>query len=71
MLQAPPIERPLRLAQYLDIDAARATLADFSLGLPLTTEGLVYAAIGLAAGLVALAVVERILRGVLRRRRPT
>jgi len=68
LAQAQPIERPLRLVQHFDVDAARATLGDFSLGLPLTTEGLVYAAIGLMAGLVALAVVERILRGVLRRR---
>ena len=68
LLQAPPIERPLRFVQHLDTGAARATLGDFSLGLPLTTEGLVYAAIGLVAGLIALVVIERLLRGVLRRR---
>jgi hypothetical protein len=68
LAQAQPIERPLRILQYIDIDATRATLGDFSLGLPLTTEGLVYAAIGLVTGLIGLAVIERLLRGVLRRR---
>ena len=68
LTQAQPIERPLRLAQYFDLDAARATLCDFSLGLPLTTEGMVYAAVGLVAGLVVLSILERLLRGALRRR---
>ena len=50
-------------------DTARTALDDFALGLPLTTEGLVYAGIGLILGLIMLAGLERLLRGLFRRRR--
>lgn len=69
LFQAPLIERPWRLLRHIDADTARTALDDFALGLPLTTEGFIYAGIGLALGLVMLAGTERILRGLFRRRR--
>jgi len=66
---APTIARPWRFAQYFDGDTARATLGDFAMGLPLTTEGFVYAAIGMVIGLMILAGLETGTRRVFRQRR--
>jgi len=68
LTRASPIEHPLRLLQHIDTETARSAFGDFALGLPLTTEGMVYAGIGLILGLVLLAGVERVLRGLFRRR---
>lgn len=70
LTQAPPIERPLRLLQHIDTETARTALSDFAFGLPLTTEGMVYAGIGLIVGLFILAGMERLLRGLFRGRSP-
>ena len=67
--QAGPLERPFRLAQHIDSETARSALGDFALGLPLTTEGMVYAAIGLVLGLILLAAVESVLGALFRRLR--
>ncbi len=69
LIQAPPIARPLRLLQNIDMDTARTALGDFALSLPLTTEGFVYAGIGLILGLLILAGLERLLSGLFRRQR--
>jgi len=68
LTQAQPIARPWQFLQHIDVETARTTLNDFALGLPLTTEGLVYAGIGLVIGLIILAGVEAIIRGLFRRR---
>ena len=68
LTQAQPIARPWQFLQHVDVETARTTLSDFALGLPLTTEGLVYAGIGLLVGLLLLAGVEGALRGLFRRR---
>ena len=68
LTQAQPIARPWQFLQHIDMETARTTLGDFALGLPLTTEGLVYAGIGLVIGLIFLAGIEGILRGLFRRR---
>jgi len=67
---APPLERPWRLLQHIDADTARTAFNDFALGLPLTTEGLVYAGIGMILGMIILAILKRLLRGLFRRRSP-
>ncbi len=69
LTQAPPIERPFRLLQHMDADTARTALNDFALGVPLTTEGFVYAGIGLILGMMFLAILKRLVSGVFRRRR--
>ena len=69
LTQAPPIERPWRLLQHMDADTARTALNDFALGLPLTTEGFVYAGIGLILGMIILAILKRLLSGLFHRRR--
>jgi hypothetical protein len=69
LTQAGPLERPLRLMQHIDTETARSALGDFALGLPLTTEGMVYAAIGLVFGLILLATIESVLGGLFRRLR--
>lgn len=51
---APALARPLRFAEHLDPGLLQATLGGFVPGLPLTFEGLAYAAAGLLAGLFAV-----------------
>jgi hypothetical protein len=68
LTHAQPIARPWQFLQHIDVETARTTLNDFALPLPLTTEGLVYAGIGLLIGLLLLAGVEGIVRGLFRRR---
>jgi DUF2937 family protein len=70
LTQAPPIERPWRLLQHIDALTARTALDDFALSLPLTAEGAIYAGIGLILGMIVLAILKRLLRGLFRRRSP-
>ena len=69
LAQAHAIERPWRFLQHIDVETARAALGDFGMGLPLTSEGLVYAGIGLILGLLLLAGLERVVGSLFRRRR--
>ncbi len=62
---APPIERPKVFAAHFDADLAAATLRDFAPALPVTAEGLVYAAAGLLLGLGLLAGLETAGRALL------
>jgi hypothetical protein len=59
LADAGPLERPFALFRYLDHDVLSATFAAFKPALPVTAEGLTYAAIGLLLGLLALALGER------------
>lgn len=63
------LERPVQLARYFDADLADATFAAFNPALPITAEGLTYAAIGMLVGLLLLAFTERGGRAVKRRLR--
>jgi hypothetical protein len=54
--------RPLLLVQHLDGAVARATAARFSPALPLSAEGLIYAALGGLAGFLIYAAVRRMWR---------
>jgi len=49
---APAWVRPFTFFRHADGEIARATLADFSLNVPLDLEGLIYAACGLVLGLL-------------------
>ena len=50
---APILVRPARFARHVEADLARATSGDFRPALPLGTEGLSYALLGLLGGLLA------------------
>lgn len=66
------LERPVLLARYFNSDLANATFEAFNPALPVSTEGLTYAAFGMLLGLLSLAFAERGGRAVgrrLRRRR--
>ena len=63
---ATPLERPLAFSEYFDSGLVEATLADFAPAVPLTPEGLAYAAAGALAGLIVCFGTRR----VVRRRRP-
>ena len=51
---ASPLQRPFALAQHFDRAIADGAWRAFEPALPLSLEGLIYAAIGMAAGLLAL-----------------
>jgi len=63
---ATTLERPLAFAEHLDTGLLEATLGDFAPALPLTPEGLAYAAAGGLAGLITCFGGRRVVR---RRRR--
>lgn len=64
--QAPVVERPFAFAEYADPTVLDATLQDFAPALPLTPEGLGYAACGALIGLALVFAPRRVLK---RRRR--
>lgn len=64
--EAPLLERPFAFAQHMNTGLVEATLGDFAPAVPLTPEGLVYAACGALAGLGLIFGSRRVLR---RRRR--
>lgn len=55
---ARPFERPQVFAEHFDRGIAEAALGDFVPTLPVSSEGLVYAAVGLLLGLAVLAGLE-------------
>ncbi len=63
------LERPVELARHFDSDLVSATFQAFTPALPVSTEGLTYAAIGMLLGLMSLAFAERGGRAVTRRLR--
>jgi len=67
LADAAVLERPFALFRHLDHDVIAATFAAFKPALPVTAEGLTYAAIGLLLGLLALALGERSGKAVKRR----
>lgn len=64
---AGPLERPMAFVQHLDTTIVEDTLAAFKPALPVTSEGLVYAGVGMLIGLILLAGGERSGRAVGRR----
>jgi hypothetical protein len=64
--EASPLERPFAFAEHMDNGLLEATLGDFAPALPLTPEGLSYAAAGALAGLMICFGSRRLVR----RRRP-
>ncbi len=67
LADASVLERPITLFRYLDHSVLTATFDTFKPALPVTTEGLTYAAIGMLLGLLALAFGERSGKAVKRR----
>ncbi len=63
---ATPLQRPLAFAEHMNPGLLEATLGDFAPAVPITPEGLSYAAAGVLAGLIAVFGAGR----VVRRRRP-
>lgn len=63
---AATLDRPFVFAEHFNAGLLEATLGDFAPALPLTPEGLAYAAAGALAGLMTCFGARRILR----RRRP-
>ncbi|MEQ9609653.1 MAG: DUF2937 family protein [Kiloniellaceae bacterium] len=63
---ATPLQRPLAFAEHMNAGLAEATLGDFAPAVPITPEGLSYAAAGMLAGLIVIFGSRRVLR---RRRR--
>jgi Protein of unknown function (DUF2937) len=66
--EAPAVERPFAFASHLDSGLVDATLADFAPAVPLTPEGLAYAAVGALAALALMFGTRRVVRR--RRHRP-
>ena len=64
------VERPVRFARHMDGALARATLRSFRPAVPLNSEGAIYGAAGLLAGLMIAAGIERALAALWRRWRP-
>lgn len=56
------LQRPLAFAKHFDSGLVGATLGDFAPAVPLTSEGLVYGAVGAVAGLFLCSGSRRILR---------
>jgi hypothetical protein len=65
--EAPALERPFAFAEHMNATIVDATLRDFAPAVPLTPEGLAYAACGALTGLALVSGSRRVLR---RRRRP-
>ena len=66
--EAPIATRPLRFAGHAEGAIARAALNDFQPALPLGTEGLSYALIGMLGGLLGARVGKRAVSAAFRRR---
>ena len=66
--EAPIATRPLRFAGHAEVPIARAALNDFQPALPLGTEGLSYALIGMLGGLLGARVGKRAVSAAFRRR---
>ncbi|MGF1629532.1 MAG: DUF2937 family protein [Kiloniellaceae bacterium] len=64
--EAPTLERPFTFAEHMNRGLLEATFGDFAPALPLTPEGLTYAATGALAGLIVCFGSRRLVR----RRRP-
>src|SRR3546814_10428057 len=60
--EAPALERPFAFAQHMNAGLVEATLGDFAPAVPLTPEGLAYAACGALAGLGLILGSRRVLR---------
>jgi hypothetical protein len=67
---AQPFERPLVWVRHFDEGVARATLDQFVPAVPLSTEGLLYAGLGMVIGLALLAGIERTAWALTRVARP-
>ncbi len=67
LAEADPITRPAQFLIHLDPAAAAATAERFDPALPLTPEGLAYAAVGFLAGAAVLRLAARAARPLLRR----
>lgn len=61
---ARPLERPQVFAEHFDRGLAEATMRDFVPALPVSPEGLIYAAVGLLFGLAVLAGLEGVGRSL-------
>jgi hypothetical protein len=64
--EAPVLQRPFMFAEHMNRGLAESTFGDFAPALPLTPEGLTYAACGALAGLALVFGSRRVVR---RRRR--
>lgn len=67
LANASPLERPVTFFQHMDADLFRATLEAYVPAMPVSVEGLTYAALGMLLGLVLLAGAERSGKSVARR----
>ena len=65
---APPFDRPFVFAEHMNSGLVEATMGDFNPALPLTPEGLFYAAVGALVGLVFCFGTRRVVRRRRRRR---
>lgn len=65
--EAGVFERPLVFARHFHGEVAQGTLRDFAPALPLTAEGMSYAAVGLILGIGAAWGLEGLWRAMLRR----
>lgn len=59
---ASTLQRPLAFIEHFDSSLVSATLGDFAPALPLTSEGLIYAGVGVVAGLLFCGTSRRVLR---------
>lgn len=59
---ATPLQRPLAFAEHMKPGLLEATLGDFAPAVPITPEGLSYAAAGALAGLIAVFGAGRVVR---------
>lgn len=57
---ATPLGRPIAFARHFDAEILDSTVDHFQPAVPLTPEGLIYAAAGLLAGVGLLALLERL-----------
>ena len=66
---ATPLEKLPALTRYFDTDVGAAALEDYEPAMPVTTEGLAYAAIGLGLGYALVWMVWTLIAAPFRRRR--
>ena len=66
---AAPLEKLPALTRYFDTDVGAAALEDYEPAMPVTTEGLAYAAIGLGLGYALVWMVWTLIAAPFRRRR--
>jgi hypothetical protein len=70
LVRASPLARPIVFVDHLDLSAVKATFANFTPAVPLTTEGLIYAAAGLLLGLSVAAGLQRLFKLTMRAAKP-